>query len=66
MNGKRTHRGLTTKLLVMAAGSFAFGFALVPLYDVFCDLTGIGTRQSLAHAAAPESGGSPQARTITA
>lgn len=23
------------------AGMFAFGFALVPLYDVFCDITGI-------------------------
>lgn len=25
----------------MVAGMFAFGFALVPLYDVFCDITGI-------------------------
>ena len=35
----------------MAAGSFAFGFALVPLYDVFCEVTGIGTRAALSRAA---------------
>ena len=34
--------------LLMAAGSFAFGFALVPLYDVFCEVTGIG-RHKLQH-----------------
>jgi cytochrome c oxidase assembly protein subunit 11 len=32
---------LTRRLLLMAAGSFAFGFALVPLYDVICDIAGI-------------------------
>jgi len=65
MNGKGSHRSLTTKLLVMAAGSFGFGFALVPLYDVFCDLTGIGTRQSLAQAALPARDGGEQTRTVT-
>ncbi|WP_166422533.1 cytochrome c oxidase assembly protein [Paraglaciecola sp. 20A4] len=29
------------KLLVVVLGMFGFGFALVPLYDVFCDLTGL-------------------------
>lgn len=38
------HRELVLKLLVMAGGMFAFGFALVPLYYVFCDLTGLGGR----------------------
>lgn len=31
----------------MALGSFAFGFALVPLYDVFCQVTGTGDRNAL-------------------
>lgn len=35
---------LTARLVLMAVGMFAFGFALVPLYDVFCDITGIGGR----------------------
>lgn len=35
-NGK-----LVIKLMAVVVGMFGFGFALVPLYDVFCDLTGI-------------------------
>jgi cytochrome c oxidase assembly protein subunit 11 len=43
MDQSTRHRNasLTRRLLLMAAGSFAFGFALVPLYDVVCDLAGI-------------------------
>ncbi len=33
---------LTGQLLILTAGMFAFGFALVPLYDVFCEITGLG------------------------
>ncbi|MGA1740792.1 MAG: cytochrome c oxidase assembly protein [Pseudohongiellaceae bacterium] len=32
---------LVLKLLLGAVGMFGFGFALVPLYDVFCDITGL-------------------------
>ena len=35
---------LLRRLLVMAVAMFAFGFALVPLYDVFCEITGFGGR----------------------
>mgnify|MGYP007027456049 CR=1 FL=1 len=41
------NRGLTARLLLMVAGSFAFGFALVPLYDVLCDITGFGDQRAL-------------------
>lgn len=34
-------KNLPTKLAVITLGMFGFGFALVPLYDVFCDITGI-------------------------
>ena len=37
-------RWLPLKLVAMAAGSFAFAFSLVPLYDVFCEITGLGGR----------------------
>ena len=40
-DGKRGNRGLTARLLLMAAGSFAFGFALVPLYRQVCEAIGI-------------------------
>ena len=45
---QREHRSLTLKLLGFALGSFAFGFALIPLYDVLCDLTGYGNQRALA------------------
>ncbi|MDT7526473.1 MULTISPECIES: cytochrome c oxidase assembly protein [Idiomarinaceae] len=32
------------KLLFIVVGMFGFGFALVPLYDVFCDITGFNGR----------------------
>ena len=50
--GDKRNRSLTARLLLMAAGSFAFGFALVPLYDVFCEVTGVGSRDSLSVARA--------------
>lgn len=48
------NRSLTRRLVLMAAGSFAFGFALVPLYDVVCEVTGIGSRQQLSRAGTAE------------
>lgn len=35
------NQSLTIRLLVVVVAMFGFGFALVPLYDVFCDITGI-------------------------
>lgn len=49
---QRAHRSLTRQLWFFAAGSFAFGFALVPLYSVLCDLTGYGDRTRLTRASA--------------
>ncbi len=39
------------RLLVIAGVMFGFGFALVPLYDVFCDITGLNGRVELTQAA---------------
>ena len=47
MAAANENQRLTLKLLGFAAGSFAFGFALVPLYDVLCDLTGFGDQKLL-------------------
>ncbi len=44
------NRSLTLKLFLMALGAFAFGFALVPLYNVLCDVTGFGDQSRLARA----------------
>jgi cytochrome c oxidase assembly protein subunit 11 len=48
---KEANRRLTRSLWLFAAGSFAFGFALIPLYDVLCDVTGYGDRSKLLEAA---------------
>ena len=48
------HRSLINKLLLACAAMFAFGFALVPLYDVFCDITGINGKTDKVAAAAPD------------
>lgn len=36
----RKHGRLVVRLLLLALGFFAFGFALVPLYDTFCEAVG--------------------------
>lgn len=51
MAGSSDNRKLTRQLWLFAAGSFAFGFALIPLYDVLCDVTGYGDRSRLTQAA---------------
>jgi cytochrome c oxidase assembly protein subunit 11 len=49
---RRANRRLTRQLWLFAAGSLAFGFALVPLYDVLCEVTGYGDRSKLLESAA--------------
>jgi len=45
---KRANRKLVVGLLIMTAGAFAFGWALVPLYDVLCRAAGIGNAEAKA------------------
>jgi cytochrome c oxidase assembly protein subunit 11 len=55
---KISNGALTARLLVFAAGMFAFGFfVLPPLYEVFCEITGFGGRansEPVAVAEAPD------------
>ncbi len=44
------NRKLTGQLWLMAACAFGFGFALVPLYDVMCAVTGYGNSKALRKA----------------
>ena len=50
-NRKLANRKLIVGLLIMVAGSFAFGWALVPLYDLLCRAAGIGNAEAKAGAA---------------
>jgi cytochrome c oxidase assembly protein subunit 11 len=44
---RRANISMLWKLLAIAAGSFGFGFALVPLYNVLCSVTGYGDQTKL-------------------
>ena len=70
----RANRFMLKKLLVVAAGMFAFGYALVPLYQAICEVTGInilalGEREmpgtGSARAKAPANTQVDTTRTIT-
>jgi cytochrome c oxidase assembly protein subunit 11 len=41
---RRANRRVVRNLLFVTIGMFGFGFALVPLYDVICEITGIDGR----------------------
>lgn len=49
----RSHKGVVVKTGLAVVAMFAFGFALVPLYNVFCDITGLNGKVALAPAAQP-------------
>ncbi|MBT8098123.1 MAG: cytochrome c oxidase assembly protein [Gammaproteobacteria bacterium] len=48
------NRSLTLRLLVLTVAMFGFGFLLVPLYDVFCEITGFGGRTNTVAATVTE------------
>jgi cytochrome c oxidase assembly protein subunit 11 len=51
MDLRSANRRLILGLLIMTAGSFAFGWALIPLYDLLCRAAGIGNAEAKAGAA---------------
>ncbi len=63
-NLNRENKRLTVQLSAIALGAFALGFALVPFYDVLCDLTGFGNQKSLTEARVAV-GQPDDSRTIT-
>jgi cytochrome c oxidase assembly protein subunit 11 len=61
----RRNRSLALRLVLMVAASFAFGvFALPPLYDVFCEVTGIGSRERLLRAGSADGQAPVEDRTV--
>jgi cytochrome c oxidase assembly protein subunit 11 len=61
---RRANLSMAWKLLAIAAGSFAFGFALVPLYNVLCSVTGYGDQAKLRQRVAAIEQPQPN-RTVT-
>ena len=62
--GRRDNKKVVSKLLLIVFGMFGFGFALVPLYDVFCDITGLNGKTNETAVAYVEDG-VDTSRTIT-
>ena len=44
------HNKLLLRLTIVCTGMFGFAFALVPLYDIFCDITGLNGKPSMEQA----------------
>lgn len=51
--GRSTNRGLILRLAGLAVVMFGFGFLLVPLYEIMCQITGIGGRTAGTPAQVP-------------
>lgn len=61
----RENSRLTLKLLGVALGAFGFGFALVPLYEVLCEVTGFGNQKDLQEASTVVAEAPDDTRTVT-
>ncbi len=62
----KNHRRLVLKLFGVVLAAFAFGFALVPLYDVLCAATGLNgkTSTTIAPGGLRTTGASPSAAEV--
>jgi cytochrome c oxidase assembly protein subunit 11 len=59
------HRKLALQLGAVALGAFGFGFALVPLYDVLCSITGYADKKALTRASEMVAAHPDEKRTVT-
>ncbi len=57
------NRKIAIKMVLVVVGMFGFGFALVPLYDIVCDVTGLNGKTGVADRA--ELAGPDLSREIT-
>ena len=58
------NRRLVKRLLLIAVAMFGFGFAMVPIYDVLCQVTGLNGKTG-GRVAAVESAAVDETRTVT-
>ena len=64
LDRQRGNRRAALKLAGLTLAMFGFGFALVPLYDVFCEITGLNGKTGRVEAAALD-GAQDVSREIT-
>ncbi len=58
-----SNKRVTFRLLLVVVGMFGFGYALVPLYDIICEVTGLNGKTGQVTAA--EVSGPDLSRTVT-
>jgi cytochrome c oxidase assembly protein subunit 11 len=63
LRSRASHRSVLTQAALVCVVMFGFGFAIVPLYRVFCDLTGINGRMAVV--ASEEVEAPDLSRTVT-
>ena len=64
-NRGNANLGLVLKLIAASVVMFGFGFAMVPLYDVFCEVTGISSSSTRQAAEQPVALETDYDRTVT-
>lgn len=64
LNQKEQMNKTAKKLVLIVVAMFGFGFALVPLYDVFCDITGLNGKTN-TEAATYQAAGIDRTRIVT-
>lgn len=58
-------RKLVSRLALLVVVMFGFGYAMVPLYDVFCEITGFNGRPADTAVSAAKAGPVDTSRTVT-
>lgn len=61
---KQANRRTAKRLGVVVLAMFGFGFALVPLYNVFCEITGLNGKTGVVEARSLD-GGYDESRLVT-
>ena len=65
MNLRYANLNMAGKLSVIALGMLGFGYALGPIYDAICTMTGINVLSSVERAAVPSNSQVDRSRSIT-
>lgn len=59
------HMVIAGKLSVLVVAMFGFGYLMVPIYNILCDITGLNGKTSDVAAIAPQSTGEQSDRRVT-